>query len=87
MGKVLVVYATRTGETERIANLIAEGIRMEGSEASVKNVKEVKTEADLQAYDGYVFGCGTYPQVTAHIHLSGARRPSQFRAPAFLRRR
>jgi len=60
MGKVLVVYATRTGETERIANLIAEGIRMEGSEASVKNVKEVKTEADLQGYDGYVFGSATY---------------------------
>ena len=43
MGKILVVFATRTGETERIANLIAEGIRMEGNEAAVKNVKEVKT--------------------------------------------
>ena len=60
MGKVLVVFATRTGETEQIANLIAEGVRMAGSEASVKNVKEVKTEADLQGYDGYVFGSATY---------------------------
>jgi len=60
MGKVLVVFATRTGETGQIANLIAEGIRMEGSEAIVKDVKEVKTEVDLQGYDGYVFGSATY---------------------------
>ncbi len=43
MGKVLVVYATRTSETERIANLVAEGVRMAGSEAMVKNVKDIKT--------------------------------------------
>ena len=60
MGKVLVVYATRTGETEQIANLIAEGVRMAGSEAMVKDVKDIKTEADLQGYDGYVFGSATY---------------------------
>jgi NAD(P)H dehydrogenase (quinone) len=60
MGKVLVVYATRTGETERIANLIAEGIRMAGSEALVKSAKDVKSEAELQGFDGYVFGSATY---------------------------
>ena len=60
MGKILVVYATRTGETERMANLIAEGIRMEGSEAVVKDVKEIKSETDLKGYDGYVFGSPTY---------------------------
>jgi flavorubredoxin len=60
MGKVLVVYATRTGDTEQIANLVAEGVRMAGSEAMVKNVKDIKTEADLQGYDGYVFGSATY---------------------------
>jgi flavorubredoxin len=60
MGKILVVYATRTGETGRMANLIAEGVRMEGSEAVVKDVKEIKTEMDLKGYDGYVFGSPTY---------------------------
>jgi flavorubredoxin len=60
MGKVLVVFATRSGETERIANLVAEGIRFSGNEALVKNVKEIKNEADLQGYDGYVFGSATY---------------------------
>jgi flavorubredoxin len=60
MAKVLIVYATRTGETQNIAELIGEGIRFSGHEANVTNVKEIKSEADLQGYDGYVFGSSTY---------------------------
>ena len=60
MGKILVVVATRTGATQKIADLIAEGIRMGGHEASVVNVTAVKSEADLKGYDGYVFGSATY---------------------------
>jgi flavorubredoxin len=60
MAKVLIVYATRTGETEKIGQLIAEGIRFFGQEAVLVNVQKIKTEADLQGYDGYVFGSPTY---------------------------
>jgi flavorubredoxin len=60
MAKVLIVYATRTGETQTIADLIAEGIRFSGHEAEVVNVKEIKNEAQLDGYDGYVFGSSTY---------------------------
>ncbi|RLB41616.1 MAG: nitric oxide synthase [Deltaproteobacteria bacterium] len=60
MSKVLVVYATRTGGTKNIAELIAEGIRFEGADAEVVNVTQIKKEADLQGYDGYVFGSATY---------------------------
>ena len=60
MAKVLIVYATRTGETQNIADLVAEGIRFSGYEAEVVNIKEVKNEADLNGYDGYVFGSATY---------------------------
>ena len=60
MGKILVVYATRTGATQKIAELLAEGIRMTGNDATVVNVTEVKKEADLKGYDGYVFGSATY---------------------------
>jgi flavorubredoxin len=60
MGKVLIVYATRTGETRTIADLIGEGIRMAGHQADVVDVKNVKSEADLAGYDGYVFGSATY---------------------------
>ena len=60
MGKVLVVYVTRKGSTRNIAELIAEGIRIDGGEAEVKNVTEVKKEEDLAGYDGYAFGSATY---------------------------
>ena len=44
MAKALIVYATRTGETEKIANLIAEGIRFSGHQAETKKVTEIKKE-------------------------------------------
>ncbi len=60
MGKVLVVYATRTGETRDIAELIAEGVRLEGHAARVLDARAVQNEADLRGYDGYAFGSATY---------------------------
>ena len=60
MAKALVVYATRTGETQTIADLIAEGIRFSGHEAEVISVKEIQDETVLVGYDAYVFGSSTY---------------------------
>ncbi|MGB5991218.1 MAG: flavodoxin domain-containing protein [Desulfobacterales bacterium] len=60
MAKVLVVCATRTGETLKIGELIAEGIRLSGNEANVMKVNAIKKETDLQGYDGLVFGSATY---------------------------
>lgn len=60
MAKALVVYTTRTGETKNIGELIAEGIRFAGAEATVTNVTSIKKEADLEGYDAYVFGSATY---------------------------
>jgi flavorubredoxin len=60
MAKALIVYATRTGETEKIGNLIAEGIRFSGHEADVATVTDIKNEDDLKAYDAVVFGSPTY---------------------------
>lgn len=60
MGKVLIVYATRSDETKGIANLIAEGVRISGHEADVKRVSEVNNEEALKGYDGYIFGSPTY---------------------------
>lgn len=60
MAKVLLVYATRTRSTKEIADLVAEGIRFTGNEAVVVDVKDIKSETDLEAYDGYVFGSPTY---------------------------
>jgi flavorubredoxin len=60
MSKVLIVYSTNNGGTKRIGDLIAEGIRLEGNEADVVNVTDIKSEANLESYDGYVFGSATY---------------------------
>ncbi len=60
MKKFLIVYATRSNETENIAKLIAEGIRISGNEAVEKKVNEIKGEEDLNGYDGYLFGSATY---------------------------
>ena len=60
MAKALIVYATRTGETQQIADLIAEGIRFSGHAAEVIESKAVKSEADLEGYDAYAFGSSTY---------------------------
>jgi len=60
MKKVLIVYDSRTGKTEKMAEFIAEGIRIGGLEAEVKKLSEVKNEKDLRGYDGYAFGCPTY---------------------------
>ena len=60
MAHVLIVYASRTGETENIANLIGEGIRMAGHEATVTKTDKIKKEEDLQNFDALVLGSATY---------------------------
>lgn len=60
MAKALIVCATRTGETMKIGNLIAEGIRMSGHEAIVVKINVIQKETDLQGYDALVFGSATY---------------------------
>lgn len=60
MAKALVVYATRSGETRSIAELVAEGVRLAGHEADVVNVTKIKKETDLGDYDAYVLGSATY---------------------------
>lgn len=60
MGKVLIVYASRSNETKSIADLIAEGVRISGHEVEIKKTSEIKSEDDLKGYDAYAFGSATY---------------------------
>ncbi len=59
MAKVLVVYYSRSGNTEKMANLIAEGITAGGVDVDVKRVEQTTPE-DLLNYDGIVAGSPTY---------------------------
>jgi flavorubredoxin len=60
MKRVMVGYTSRTGKTEKMAQYIAEGIRMQGKIAEIVKISAIKTEKDMEGYDGYVFGCPTY---------------------------
>ena len=60
MTRILIVHASRTGETQRIGELIAEGVRIAGLEAVVKEAKSIKAPGDLEGYDALVLGSATY---------------------------
>lgn len=60
MSKALIVFATRTGETRQIAELIGEGLRFSGADVSVVDANDIKSESALNGFDVYVFGSATY---------------------------
>ena len=60
MKNVLVCYLSRTGNTKKMAEFIAEGVRMTGNTVELKKISEVKSGKDFEGYDGFVFGCPTY---------------------------
>jgi flavorubredoxin len=61
MPKGLVIYATRTNETQKIAQLIAEGMRMEGCDTDLMNVSDIdKNGVSLNDYEAIVLGSATY---------------------------
>jgi len=60
MSKALIVYATRSNQTLKIAELIAEGLRMGGMEVELKNASDIKGPEALGGYDAYLFGSATY---------------------------
>lgn len=60
MAKILIVCASRAGETCRIGDLIAEGVRISGHEADVIEARDVASEEQLSGYDALVLGSATY---------------------------
>jgi NAD(P)H dehydrogenase (quinone) len=60
MKKVLVAYSSRRGSTEKMADYLAEGLRMDGNEVAVEKIASLKKAEDLSGFDGYFFGCPTY---------------------------
>ena len=52
---VLVAYYSQTGNTETMAEVLAEGARSEGADVSVKRIGDV-TQADLEAANAVALG-------------------------------
>ncbi|HFB06940.1 MAG: NAD(P)H-dependent oxidoreductase [Dehalococcoidia bacterium] len=59
MAKVLIVYYSRTGNTEAMATAIANAVAEEGLDVVCKKVKDVAVDELLEA-DGLIVGSPTY---------------------------
>ncbi|TGV10056.1 flavodoxin, partial [Mesorhizobium sp. M00.F.Ca.ET.186.01.1.1] len=59
MSRILMVYASMTGNTQEIAEAIAEGIRSTGKELEIKEVMDA-TAKELEDYDGILLGAYTW---------------------------
>ena len=55
MAKVLIVYVTTTGNTEKMANIIADSAKAAGADVTCKTVGEASV-AELAGYDVVAFG-------------------------------
>ena len=60
MAKALILWSSRTGNTTRIADHIAEGLRDAGCEVEVRDVKYVESETEAAGYDALVLGSSNY---------------------------
>ncbi len=56
MSKVAVVYWSQTGNTEAMANAVAEGATAAGAEAALITASDFNAEA-VAEYDAIAFGC------------------------------
>ena len=56
MSKVLVVYWSGTGNTEAMANAVADGAKSAGAEVNLIDVDSTKA-SEIADYDAVAFGC------------------------------
>ena len=56
MSKVAIVYWSGTGNTEEMANKVAEGAKAEGAEVEVISADDFDG-TDISSFDGVAFGC------------------------------
>ena len=71
MAKVLVVYVTTTGNTEKMANAIADAAKGAGADVTCKTVGEASV-AELAGYDVVAFGS---PAMGAEVLEEGEMEP------------
>ncbi|MHA2141500.1 MAG: flavodoxin family protein [Candidatus Thorarchaeota archaeon] len=77
MTKALIIYESIYGNTKRVADAIAEGIRRAGTvECAVAKTGEVHHTDDLAKYDAIIFGCPNHNQEPARNMLKFIERAS-----------
>ena len=63
MPKALVIYASKTGETAEIGNLIAAGIQESGSRVDTVAAESITSDEQLSGYDAYALGSSVYNEL------------------------
>ena len=59
MPKIIIIYYSRTGNTEKMAKLVEEGVRAQNVDVVVKDAVNTKPD-ELLEYDGIIIGSPTY---------------------------
>lgn len=59
MPKILIVYYSRSGNTEKMAREIAKGVKKENMPVELKKIEGVRAN-ELLGYDGIIVGSPTY---------------------------
>ena len=73
MKKVLIAYYSLAGNTQKMAEYVAEGVRVSGQEATLKKAADIKESEGLAGYDGYIFASPTY-----HREMAGPMKTFLF---------
>jgi flavorubredoxin len=66
MRKVAIVYTTRTGETEKMAQVIVEGVQAAGGEPHLMRVEELEDVSPLAGFDAIALGTPTQEAKEVH---------------------
>jgi flavodoxin len=90
MSKLLIIYHSHTGNTDAMANAIAESATAAGAKVTVKKVAEAAPE-DLLKYDAVIFGspnefgrmCGLLQDYFERVWLTVANSPGNIKYAAF----
>ncbi|KPK19679.1 MAG: flavodoxin [Nitrospira bacterium SG8_3] len=59
MAKILICYYSKSGNTKEMAEFIAEGVKQENVEVTLKEVEETEADEFLN-YEGIILGSPTY---------------------------
>ena len=73
MTKVLVLYYSSYGHTERMAQAVAEGVREACAEADIKRVPELVPE-DVAKKSGYKLDQAALPHAKPKLGAGGLRK-------------
>ena len=71
MSQIIVAYWSQTGNTEAMANAVAEGIKEAGKDAAVLPISAVSMD-ELKAKDSFALGC---PAMGAEVLEEGEMEP------------